>query len=91
MQGPDGTRYPNLSRFEKVSPECIVIRHDCAPYFTLTVTLDAIAGHTQLGWRQAFDDATLAAQLAPVVGPANEQNLDRLQAALASSGSVGAA
>lgn len=82
MEGPDGTRYPNESVFEAVDPTRVVIRH-LAPAFRLTITLDAGAGGTRVGWRQVFDDAALCRQLAPMCIPANEQNLDRLEAELA--------
>ena len=35
---------------------------------------------TRVDWLQVLDDAELAPQLAPIVEPANEQNLDRLTA-----------
>lgn len=84
MQGPDGARYPNESVFLETSPARIVIRHACAPFFTLTVTLDDAAdGGTLLHWRQAFDDPRVAASVWHIIEPANEQNLDRLSAVLA--------
>jgi uncharacterized protein YndB with AHSA1/START domain len=82
MQGPDGTRYPNEAVFEAVDPSRVVIRH-LAPAFRLTISLAEAAGGTQLGWRQVFDDARVGRQLAPMCIPANEQNLDRLEAELA--------
>ena len=82
MHGPDGTHYPNDCTFLEASPQRIVIRHVTAPNFTLTITLTEADGQTLLDWRQAFDDPRVAAAVAPIVVPANEQNLDRLQAAL---------
>lgn len=79
MHGSDGNRYPNTNRFEALEPgKRVVIRHDCAPYFTLTVGLAAAPGGTHLTWEQAFDDAKTAQAVNAIVGPANEQNLDRL-------------
>lgn len=84
MQGPDGQRYPNQAIFSVLEPASrIVVRHDCAPYFTLTVTLTAVPGGTRVGWAQAFDDLTTAQAVQAIVEPANEQNLDRLTRALA--------
>ena len=83
MHGPDGTDYANECRFIETRRERIVIQHCCAPYFTLSITLTETNGHTQLDWRQAFDDPQVAAAVAHIVGPANEQNLDRLQSVLA--------
>lgn len=83
MQGPDGKTYPNNSIFVALEPAAkVVIRHDCFPYFTLTVRLAAVAEGTQLTWQQAFDDSSTAQAIKHIVVPANEQNLDRLTRAL---------
>jgi uncharacterized protein YndB with AHSA1/START domain len=83
MVGPDGTRYPNRSFFEVLEPgRRLVIRHDCAPYFRLTVTLQPEGDGTRLHWAQVFDDARTAQAVQAIVGPANKQNLDRLTALL---------
>jgi uncharacterized protein YndB with AHSA1/START domain len=83
MHGPDGANYPNESVFlELLAPSRIVIQHMSPPHFVLTVTLAAHAGGTEIDWAQAFEDPKLAASLKHIVVPANEQNLDRLQAAL---------
>ena len=85
MHAPDGTNYPNESIFEEVCPdEKIVIHHILPPIFTLTVTLAARDGGTHLGWAQEFETAELAAKLRGFCQTANEENLDRLQAVLAS-------
>lgn len=86
MHGPDGTDYPNESTFIETGPQRVIIRHVSAPLFTLTVTLSSEQGKTLLEWQQAFDDPSLAEKLAPVIIPANEQNLDRLQAELDRAG-----
>jgi uncharacterized protein YndB with AHSA1/START domain len=82
MEGPDGTRYPNQSVFEATEPSRVVVRH-LGPDFRLSITLADAAGGTQLGWRQVFDDAAVCRQLSAICIPANEQNLDRLEAELA--------
>jgi uncharacterized protein YndB with AHSA1/START domain len=83
MHGPDGKDYVNTSFFADLKPNSrIVVRHDCAPYFTLTVSLTKVDGGTCLTWDQAFDDAETARAVSARVGPANEQNLDRLTLAL---------
>ncbi|BDI08096.1 SRPBCC domain-containing protein [Sphaerotilus microaerophilus] len=84
MHGPDGSHYPNQSRFEVLEPgERIVIRHVNAPLFTLTVRLEAaVDGGSRLDWTQVFDDAQVAQAVRHIVEPANEQNLDRLTRAL---------
>jgi uncharacterized protein YndB with AHSA1/START domain len=79
MHGPGGQDYANRCRFETLVPaRQVVVRHECAPYFTLTVDLADVAGGTALRWTQTFDDATTAQAVRPIVVPANEQNLDRL-------------
>ncbi|MEZ5652938.1 MAG: SRPBCC domain-containing protein [Burkholderiaceae bacterium] len=83
MHGPDGKDYANDSFFETLVPDTrIVIRHDCAPTFTLDVTLEPVSQGTHLTWSQVFDDARTAQAVRQIVGPANEQNLDRLTGVL---------
>ena len=48
----------------------------------MTIALSEADGQTRLDWRQAFDEPRVAVAVAPIVGPANEQNLNRLQAVL---------
>jgi uncharacterized protein YndB with AHSA1/START domain len=83
MHGPDGKNYPNENVFEVLEPSSkVVIRHACAPHFTLTVRLAPVDGGTHLSWDQVFDDAETARAVERIVGPANEQNIDRLARAL---------
>ncbi len=83
MVGPDGVRYPNQNVFTELEPASrVVIRHDCQPFFTLTVLLAAVQEGTHLQWQQVFDDAHIAQAVKAIVEPANEQNLDRLTRAL---------
>lgn len=82
MHGPDGKDYANDNVFLETSPERVVIRHACQPFFTLTITLTEENDQTELDWRQALDDPRVAENIAHIVIPANEQNLDRLQAVL---------
>ncbi len=81
MHELDGKSYPNENIFQEIAePQKIVIRHDCNPYFTLTVTIDDIDGGARLNWQQDFDDEAIAKNITHIIGPANEQNLDKLQA-----------
>lgn len=82
MHGPDGKNYPNDCVFLEVSQHRITIRHVSPPHFTLTITLAEEDGNTNLDWHQAFDDPRVAESLAHIIVPANEQNLNRLHAAL---------
>lgn len=83
MIGPDGQSHPNTSVFTAIDVDRrVVIRHDCAPFFTLTISLEPSSEGTLLQWVQAFDDPTVAEAVRHIVEPANEQNLDRLAAEL---------
>ena len=84
MVGPDGTRYPNRNRFTDIVPgQRVVIQHESAPHFRLTVQLTAVAGGTRVDWNQAFEDVAVAHAVRHIAEPGNEQNLDRLTALLA--------
>lgn len=84
MHGPDGRAYPNHSRFETVQPPTtVVIRHHSEPQYRLTVAIEAADAGARLTWEQRFDRPGVAAGIRHIVEPANEQNLDRLQAELA--------
>jgi uncharacterized protein YndB with AHSA1/START domain len=87
MHGPNGVSYPNESVFQAIQPDAqIVIAHVSQPRFTLMVTLIARGDQTHLRWVQEFETAEVAAQVRAICEPANEQNLDRLQAVVASEG-----
>jgi len=88
MHGPNGTDYPNESVFKEILPDAkIVIEHVVKPWFVLTVTLTARGDQTHLTWVQEFESPEVAEQLRTICVPANEQNLDRLEALLASEDS----
>ena len=79
MHGPDGANYDNENVFEQIeAPYRVVIRHVNEPLFTLRIELKATASGTLVAWEQVLDNAELAAQIAHIIEPANEQNLDRL-------------
>lgn len=83
MIGPDGAAYPNESVFSEMEADHkVVIQHTNQPHFQLAITLEANAGGTLLRWDQTFADAAVARAVRHIVEPANEQNLDRLSAAL---------
>jgi uncharacterized protein YndB with AHSA1/START domain len=84
MHGPNGGDYRNESVFEALIPgERVVIRHLSGPHYTLTVTLAPEGAGTRVTWRQCFDSAKQFASLRRIAEPANEENLDRLEAELA--------
>jgi uncharacterized protein YndB with AHSA1/START domain len=86
MHGPDGSNYPSENVFREIQPHGrIVIEHIDAPWYRLTVTLTARGDKTHLAWHQEFESEEFAAKMRPICQPANEQNLDRLQAVLTSA------
>jgi uncharacterized protein YndB with AHSA1/START domain len=86
MHGPDGAAYPNQSVLDELGPDRIVVRHLSPPRFTLTIGLEPQGAGTRLTWTQVFETAEVAAGLRALVVPANEQNLDRLEAELRGAG-----
>jgi hypothetical protein len=85
MHGPDGRDYPNESVFPAASPAEVVIQHFSQPHFTLTITLEDDGGGTMLRWNGAFEDPRVATSMWHIIEPANEQNLNRLHAALSAN------
>ncbi|HEU4558417.1 MAG TPA: SRPBCC domain-containing protein [Longimicrobium sp.] len=85
MHGPSGASYPNENVFREIQPDSrIVIEHVVKPWYRLTVTLAARDDGTHLDWVQEFESPEFAAKMRRISETANEQNLDRLQALLAS-------
>lgn len=81
MHGPDGTDYPNESRFARIEPDARVeIEHLSGHHFTLTLELRAVEGGTEVRWRQTFDTVEHYQSIAAFVATANQQNLERLAA-----------
>lgn len=86
MHGPDGNDYPNESIFSELVPGArIVIQHACPPHFILTIELKPVSDGTNLTWEQVFENAEVAQAVRQRVGPANEQNIDRLTRVLSAS------
>jgi uncharacterized protein YndB with AHSA1/START domain len=85
LVAPDGTAYPNHNVFVLIEPgRRVVIRHEDPTHgFRLSITLQDEGAGTRVGWQQVFDDAGERDRMAPVCIPANEQNLDRLDAEVA--------
>lgn len=87
MHGPDGADYPNESFFDEVvPPERIVFRHLSGHRFVMTMTFAEQGNGTRLTWRMLHESAAECARFRPVGLPANEENLDRLEAELATMG-----
>ncbi len=81
MHGPDGKNYHNESEFVEIIPnEKVVIRHHSQPNFSLTILLTGSEKGSLVNWIQEFDSEEVAKNVAHIVIPSNEQNLDRLTA-----------
>jgi uncharacterized protein YndB with AHSA1/START domain len=83
LHGPDGKDYPNVNRFvELVRDARVRLQHVEGHWFELTVTLTPEGDKTRIAWRQQFANADELDQIRDYVVPANEQNLNRLEAVL---------
>ena len=83
MHAPDGHDFNNHSVFLEVTkPERIVLDHVSAPQFLAVVTFKEQEGQTRITFRQIFQSASECEKMKPLCIPANEQNLDRLEAEL---------
>jgi uncharacterized protein YndB with AHSA1/START domain len=81
MHGPDGANYPNENVFgEIVLNQKVVIEHPMQPVFRLTIELTPSKTGTLVTWAQAFESAEVARQVEHIVVPANDENLQRLNA-----------
>jgi uncharacterized protein YndB with AHSA1/START domain len=87
MHGPDGTEYAIENRFEEIMrPERIVVRHIQAGHgFQLAMTFKGLGSGTILTWNMLFDPGEADPDLKEFITHANEQNLGRLRAYLAST------
>lgn len=85
MHGPDGANYENHCRFREVTaPSRIEFDHiEPVHAFSVLATFEAEGGRTRVRFRMRFDDPAECARIRDFVVPANEQNLDRLEAVLA--------
>jgi uncharacterized protein YndB with AHSA1/START domain len=82
MHGPDGTDYPNTSKYlEVVKPERLVIQHMVWPDFVLTITLEARGEKTFLTWHMLFESAEVFQQVVKQHGADEglKQNIIKLE------------
>lgn len=86
MEGPWGA-LPMRKVFTVVEPgKRIVVAHDQEGHtFTLDMTMEATPGGTRLTWLTTFATARQLAAVRDAFARANEENLDRLRAALEGS------
>ena len=84
MYGPNGKHHTNESVFLEIEmPRAVVIHHVSQPRYVLRITLAPCDAGTEIDWIQEFEDSEVADRIRHIVEPANEQNLNRLQAVLA--------
>lgn len=89
MHGPDGTDYPNESRFTRIVPGALFeIEHFSGHHFILTLELTPSGNGTQIHWRQTFDTVAHYEKIAQFVAGANAQNLQRLAAEVLRGGNA---
>jgi uncharacterized protein YndB with AHSA1/START domain len=84
MHGPDGTDYKNESVFVEVAePELLVFDHISPPRFRATVLFEDLGGKTKITFRQLFDLPEVYRRVKVYAVPANEENMEKLEAELA--------
>jgi uncharacterized protein YndB with AHSA1/START domain len=87
MHGPDGKDYPNESVFIEIRrPERLVFEHQSAPRFRATVLFEDFGGKTKITFRQLFELPEDYRRVKVFAVPANEENMDKLEAELARIG-----
>ena len=81
MHGPDGANYPNDNVYGEIIPnQKVVVEHPMQPVFRLTIELAPSSTGTLVTWAQTFQSDDVARQIEHIVVPANDENLQRLQA-----------
>ena len=85
MQGPDGSDYPNESKFLEIVPDALVrIKHVNLPHFELSISLESSGSGTLVSWVGVFENHAFAENRRQFLEAANEQNLNRLALEVAS-------
>jgi uncharacterized protein YndB with AHSA1/START domain len=88
MHGPDGADYDNESDVVDVVKDTRIVLHHLQPVhdFYLAITFERRGAATEVTWRMTFESAAEATRLRTFLERANEQNLDRLERQVLSSG-----
>ena len=82
MIASDGTRYANVSKWLEIEEDHISLEHINAPHFFLRADFEDLRESTSITWTMEFDSPEIVEWLRPIIEPANEENLDRLEACL---------
>ncbi|WP_395738493.1 SRPBCC family protein [Prosthecobacter sp.] len=82
MHGPDGKDYANHSRFIEIVPAERIVYEHITPHFRMTITLADAGDGAHMTWCMQFPTAEMCERFKPICVPANEENFDRLEAAL---------
>jgi len=84
MHAPDGTDYPNESRFTEIIPNERIVYDHIEPIhrFTMTMTFSEKDGGCLLAWVMKFQTPGEAEKLGNFISLANQQNFDRLEAVI---------
>lgn len=86
MRAPNGTEYPNESRFLAVAPDQVVFEHTGPMHrYWMTMEFAPAGGGARLTWRMQFEQAAEHARLKDFIAAANEENFDRLAACLSAA------
>jgi len=80
MIGPGNEIYPNRSKFLEIQkPNKVIIRHEEAPLFTVTLTIKEEDNRATLVFSQKFDDPDVLEKILHIITPANEQLFNKLE------------
>jgi uncharacterized protein YndB with AHSA1/START domain len=81
MHSPDGKHFDSENMFAEIDPPTkVVVTHNSNPVYRLTISLTSTDTGTTVSWSQAFEDSEVARKIEHIVVPANDQNLERLEA-----------
>lgn len=85
MHGPDGSDYPNVSRFNEIDrPSRLVFEHlEPMHHYRMIMEFAEEHGGTRLTWWMRFDTEEEVSKIGRFIVAANEENFDRLQTVLA--------
>ena len=86
MHGPDGADYNNSCVFKRIEPPSYLEFDHLKEmhFYKAMVTFTKVEGGTCIEWTMRFNTSEELAPIRAFIEPANEENLDKLEAALKS-------